>query len=206
MDGMGERLKRLMEERRLTKEELCRRSGVGEMTIRGCLLDYSMPSDEVCEALSMALGVSAAYLKGMSDVPSMREPVTKIPVFGEYPAATLTKEDIKKLHAVDYLTGTYGSGDMRDCYFVIVRDDTMLGARIAFGDKVLIHPGRMVSSGEIALVAVDGAEPVLRRIYIDGSIIRLVAEGRVPEECIYDSRINDIKLLGAVVLVLMYPQ
>lgn len=205
MEEMGDRLRRLMEERGLTMEDVCRMSGLGEITVRGCLLNYSMPSDEVCEALAGALSVSSDYLKGLSDVPFMREPVRRIPVFGKYPEADTSKEDMKKLRAVEYLSGNYASGDMRDSYFVIAHDDSMLGARIASGDKVLIQPGRMVSSGEIALVSVDGETPLLRRIYIDGSMVRLVAEGARPEEAVYDIRTNNIQFMGVVVMVLMYP-
>ncbi len=205
MATMGERILHLMESRNMPKEELIKRSEIGEVSLKRYLTDYSAPTEEDVIKIAKALGVPSSYIKGESDAPFMSEPISKIPIFAEFPKKVTSREDIRDINTIGHITGNYSREDMDLCYFVIAKDDSMIYAKIGAGDKVLINPSIPFESGTIGAVSVDGKEAVLRRIFIKGTEITIKDESLAPDIKIYDAREHDIKILGSVVFVISYP-
>ncbi len=205
MSSLGERIMHLMASRNMSKEELIKRSEIGSVSLGRYLTDYSAPTEEDILKIAKVLGVPSAYIKGETDLKAMSEPISKIPIFAEYPDKVTTREDVKDIKVIGHITGNYSREDMDLCYFVIARDDTMIYAKIGAGDKVLINPSVPFESGSIGVVSVDGKKPEIRRIFIKGKEITIKDESFMPDIRIYDTTEHEIKILGSVVFVISYP-
>ena len=205
MSTPGEKIFYMMIERGLAKEELCEKASVGKMSLERYITDYSLPDDETLSRICAVLSVSPDYIKGKNDAKGLSEPITKVPVFSEFPGKVTSKDDIREIEAVDHITGNYSRSDMELCYFIIVKDDSMIYAKIGAGDKVLINPSVPIESGSLAAVSVDGGEAKIRRVYIDGSKVTIKEESTFPKIDEYDLTKHEITFLGSVVFVISYP-
>ena len=205
MATIGERLQKIMLERKMTKAELCERAKIGEMSLERFITDYSLPDDESLSRICAVLSVSADYIKGKSDAAFLSEPISKIPIFSEFPGKITSKEDIRAIEAIGHITGNYSRSDMELCYFVIAKDDSMIYAKIGAGDKVLINPSVPVESGSLAAVSIDGGEAEIRRVFIDGGKVLIKEESAFPKVSEYDITKHKITFIGSVVFVISYP-
>lgn len=205
MATVGERIVHLMKNRNMPLEELIKRSEIGTVSLERYITDYSIPTEEDVTKIAKALGVPSSYIKGETDAKFMSEPISKIPIFAEFPKKVTSKEDIRDIQTIGHITGNYSREDMDLCYFVIARDDTMIYAKIGAGDKVLINPSIPFESGTIGAVSVDGGEVNLRRIFINGKEVTIKDESALPDIKVYDVREHEIKILGSVVFVISYP-
>ncbi len=205
MATLGERILYLMKSRNMEREEFLNRTEIGEVSFERIISDYSAPADEDIIKIATVLGVPLSYIKGETDAKFMSEPITKIPIFAEFPKKVTSREDISNIKTIGHVTGNYRNEDMDLCYFVIAKDDSMIYAKIGAGDKVLINPSIPFESGTIGAVSVDGKEPEIRRIFIKGTEITIKDESLAPDIKVYDVTEHDIKILGSVVFVISYP-
>ena len=205
MSTPGEKIFYMMIERGLSKEELCEKASVGKMSLERYITDYSLPDDETLLRICSVLSVSPDYIKGKTDAKELSEPISKIPIFSEFPGKVTSKEDIREIEAIGHITGNYSKSDMELCYFVIAKDDSMIYAKIGAGDKVLINPSVPIESGSLAAVSVDGGEAKIRRVYIDGGKVRIKEESTFPKIDEYDITEHKVTFLGSVVFVISYP-
>jgi repressor LexA len=84
-----------------------------------------------------------------------------------------------------------------------VRGDSMIGAGIFDADLIVVHPGKEPRNGEIVVARVSGVgddEATAKRIYRDGSVVRLVAENENYEPIIVNA--DQVEVVGRVVGVL----
>jgi repressor LexA len=84
-------------------------------------------------------------------------------------------------------------GDLRDCFLLRVRGDSMIGAGIMPGDIVIVRRQRAASSGDI-VVAVLGEEATVKRLAtLDGTpILR-------PENVAYQPIRDEFEIAGRVI-------
>jgi repressor LexA len=61
----------------------------------------------------------------------------------------------------------------RDCFALEVRGDSMRDEHIISGDYVLVERTRTARQGEIVVALVHGTETTLKRMYTEGSVVRL---------------------------------
>ena len=77
--------------------------------------------------------------------------------------------------------------------------NSMIDARILDGDIVYIHQQPTVNNGEIAAVLI-GDEATLKRVYLTGNTLTLVACNAAYEPLVYtNEQLNDIRILGKAV-------
>lgn len=205
MSTPGEKIFYMMIERGMTKAELCEKAEIGKMSLERYITDYSLPDDESLKRIANVLSVSVDYIVGKSDVKEMAEPITKIPVFSEFPNKVTGKEDIRAMKAIDHITGNYSRSDMDLCYFVIAKDDSMIYAKIGAGDKVLINPSVPLESGSLAAVRIEGEEAKIRRVFLDGDKVTIREESTFPKSEVYDISEGKVTFLGTVVFIISYP-
>ncbi|MDO5479615.1 MAG: S24 family peptidase [Clostridia bacterium] len=205
MSTPGEKIFYMMIERGMTKAELCEKAEIGKMSLERYITDYSLPDDESLKRIANVLSVSVDYIVGKSDVKEMAEPITKIPVFSEFPNKVTGKEDIRAMKAIDHITGNYSRSDMELCYFVIAKDDSMIYAKIGAGDKVLINPSVPLESGSLAAVRIEGEEAKIRRVFLDGDKVTIREESTFPKSEVYDISEGKVTFLGTVVFIISYP-
>lgn len=202
MMSPGDRIALLLGKEKLTEKELAEKAGVGFMSLRRAITGYSELPREDLSKVADALGVSLDYLLGKKAELAMSEPLSRIPVFRDFPEKDENGEPEKP---TEYICGNYGYKSMKDCFFVVAKDDLMSGAKITKGDKVLINPDKPIISGDLAAISVDGGKPVIRRVFFDGSLVYLNTEGSATTTEVLDTKKKDIEFLGSVVMVISYP-
>lgn len=174
------------------------------MSLRRAITGYSEMPIEDLEKVADVLGVSVDYLLGKKSPGAMSEPISRIPVFRDFPDKNENGEYVSD-KPTEYICGSYGYKDMKKCFFVIAKDDSMSNAKITMGDKVLINPDKPVVSGDLAAVSVNGEKPVIRRVFFDGTMVYLSTEGITSKTDIYDTKKKKVEFLGTVVFSISYP-
>lgn len=123
----------------------------------------------------------------------------QIPLVGSIPAGVpvLARENVE-----DYRHAEVSRPE--DYFFLRVRGDSMVGARIHDGDEVLIHRQNWASGGQVVACRVNGDEATLKRFKQMGDTVLLL-----PENPKYEPRIlrvsdfdnGEASILGVVVEV-----
>lgn len=203
MSVTGDRILLLMKNTAMGPEKLSELMKIGLTTLKRYTDGYNEPTAEDLTKLSVIFGVPSGYITGETDAPELSEPMCRVPVFKDFPEKT--DDENEELKPVEYISAGGGTVNMKNCFFVIADNDDMSAAKINQGDRVLINPDKSIVSGDLAAVSVGGAPPVIRRVYFDGPIILLNAEGKKPESVEYDSTKTEIKFLGSVVFAISRP-
>ena len=79
------------------------------------------------------------------------------------------------------------------CFALRVRGDSMIGAGILDGDKVVVRPQQTATNGEIVVAMIDD-EATVKRIFFEKKRVRLQPENRYMEPIYADS----VQVLGKV--------
>lgn len=90
-----------------------------------------------------------------------------------------------------------------DDFVLRVRGDSMINAGIYDADLIVVHPVAQPRDGEIVVARVSGIgddEATAKRIYRDGSVVRLVAENENYEPIVVNA--DQVEVVGRVVGVL----
>ena len=204
MSVTGDRILLLMNNASIGPEKLSEMMKIGLMTLKRYTDGYNEPTAEDLTKLSVIFGVPVGYITGETDAPELSEPMSRLPVFKDFPKKPGDGAG-EELNPVESISASSGTEDMRNCFFVIIDNDDMRAAKINKGDRVLINPDKSIVSGDLAAVSIDGAPPVIRRVYFDGPVILLNTEGKKPESVEYDSAKTEIKFLGSVVFAISRP-
>lgn len=127
-------------------------------------------------------------------------PPRPLPLVGQVAAGApiLADENIEEFVDVPAFM-RHDDGD----FVLRVRGDSMIGAGIFDADLVVIHPKAEARNGEIVVARVSGVgddEATAKRIYRDGSTVRLVAENENYDPIVVDAAQVDV--VGQVVGVL----
>jgi len=197
--SFGKRLRKAREAKGLTQKELANLLFLGESTISFYEADKREPKLEILEKLANALDVSVDWLLGRTNdppIPVDAIPVTdwvRVPVYGEVRAGLpmLAREEIigwEYVPAEDVKGGEY--------FYLRVKGDSMIGARIYPGDLVLVRRQDVLEDGQIGVVIV-GEEATIKRIYRRGGEYILVAENPAYGPQVYPSR--DVRIVGEVI-------
>ena len=205
MSTPGEKIFYMMIERGMTRAELCEKAKIGKMSLERYITDYSLPDSDSLKRIAGALSVSEDYITGKSDVKEMSEPITKIPIFSDFPDKVTSKEDIRDMDIVGHITGNYSKKDSELCYFVIARDDSMIYAKIGAGDKVLINPSLPLESGCLAALRIEGERAKIRRVFLNGDKVTIREESTFPKSEEFDLSEGKVTFLGTVVFIISYP-
>lgn len=163
--NMGERIKRLREEKGWTQEELGKLIGVQKAAIqkyeKGYVENIKRPNIMI---LAEALGVTATYLMCL-DESAPASGTRLLPVLGVVRAGA-------PLFAGENVIGeAYANvSDTKngDYFYLRVTGDSMTGSRIQEGDLVLVKKQNHIENGQVAVVMVNSEEATLKRVYAQG--------------------------------------
>jgi len=193
METIGERIKRLRQERDLSPEDLAKAIGKHRSTY------YRYESDEienmpmsVLTKLARALGVSEAYLLTGQDDSNLR--TKRVPILGSVAAGEpiLATEEYG-----DYVE--LGDDGIQVDFCLRVKGDSMRDARIMDGDLVFVRRQPTVQNGEIAVVLIDD-EVTLKRVYITEKGVILKPENPAYEPMFFSHEdFRQVRILGKAV-------
>ena len=204
MSELGERIKALRKEKRLTQSALMDilRNDYNLKTDRVMIskweTGFQTPQADTLKILARALDVSVDFL--LTGVEPIQEspqeltiPVKKIRMLGSIACGTpiFCNEE----HEYVLATGENANAD----FCLTARGDSMINARIADGDIVFIRQQSTVDNGEIAAVVI-GDEATLKRVYKTADGIMLVAENPAYQPMYFSGEeLNQTYILGKAI-------
>lgn len=175
-------------------------------------LDSPIPDEKLAKAAAM-LKVSLAYLKGETDEkerPAVSDktlpkncfpynPTAVRPILGSIPAGypALAVQEIIGYASVDV-------SDPENCFWLLVKGDSMINAGIQPGDLVLIRAQPCAENGQIVACRVNGDEATLKRFRNQGDSIILLPENPNYEPRVvskHDFDIGDASIIGVAIQV-----
>jgi len=202
MKTFAQRLKQLREEKELSQRELAKLINIAHSTLGMYEIGEREPDFNTVSRLAAFFNTSVDYLLGRTDDPRPIEkiaeawPVEKmvsVPVYGEVRAGDLmfAQEEIlgyEFLPAEDVQGGEY--------FFLKVKGDSMINARICEGDFVLVRKQPVLENGKIGVVLI-GEEATIKRFYKQGDLAILKPENPAYEPIVVPLR--DVVIIGEIV-------
>ena len=229
MSTIGERIRKRRKEKRLTLEALAQAVGTSKQTIQryeSGVISH-IPFDKV-EAIAEVLDVQPAHLLGWDrEIDDLDRKVLElypgfvpgqnyvsdfadddaIPSTGLVPVVegiaaglpVLAEENI-----IDYMPVTVRNPN--EYFALVVRGESMIGAGIPDGCKVLIHMQSEAEDGQIVACRVNGDEATLKRFKQKGDMVFLMPENKDFEPYIVpvdDFIRGDAEIIGVVKQVII---
>lgn len=213
---LGKRIAELRRAKGMKQVDLALEVGVKRQTVGNWETGLRAAKDEELVRIADVFGVSVDYLCGRVDAPNQmvqsqdialppgawpRGAVVKIPVLGVIRAGEplLAEENILAWREVPMDRVRDG-----DYFYLQVKGDSMIGARIHDGDHVLIRQQPTVENSEIAVVMVNGDEAVLKRVHRTNGQIILTSENSNYAPIVVNS--PQAMVIGKVVEVVFEPR
>ncbi len=201
MDTIGQRIKQLRHQKRLTLAQVAAYLGVKEATVQryesGTI--QNIKSHTIAQ-LAQLFECSPEYIAGWQQQSSTHsypiEPLPQsyaIPLLGTIACGSpiLAQENTEQMISVP--------DSIHADFALRCRGDSMIGARIYDGDIVYIHCQPDVDDGDIAAVLI-GEEATLKRVYKIPGRIQLRAENPSYPVLEYSgSQLEEIRILGKAV-------
>jgi SOS regulatory protein LexA len=207
----NDRLKALRKQNGYSNADMAKMVGVARPTYISWESGTRNPSLEMVQKLAEVFGVSVDYLLGndtkidvtynLDNESIPIDQIMRVPVLGYIAAGQpiFAEEQI-----VDYEImcnpGKYKEGDL---FFLTVKGDSMIGARIYDGDRVLVRVQPDVEDGEIAVVNVDGENATLKRVKRINGHVLLLSENPKYEPIVIKS--SQARICGKVIQVVFDP-
>ena len=167
----SERLKTILEETGIRQTDLCDKAGIGKSAMSQYLHGAFVPKQAKLSAIAEALGVSEGWLMG-HDVPKHRT---------------------VKAAAEEHEAG--------NCYIMTAPDDSMAGAYIPKGARVVFRRADGDLNGEAVNVVVSGGREQLRFLHEDrGHLVLTAADPRYAPQIFDTKDLEDgtLQILGIV--------
>ncbi|MCD5402020.1 helix-turn-helix domain-containing protein [candidate division NPL-UPA2 bacterium] len=207
-ESFGKRLKELRLKKNLTRKKLASLLGLSDRTVGYYESGERQSNYEILRKMASILNTTTDHLLGRTEdrtldsqmknttgiIPAGRN--VKIPILGIIRAGEPIYTDE---HIIGYddvpITEVKGG----EYFFLIVKGDSMTGARIYPGDKVLVQKQNLVENNQIAVVLINDEEATLKRIkFLDKKVI-LYPDNPSHTPQVYDYR--DVQIIGRVISV-----
>ena len=209
MSVFAKNLESLIEDRQMTQTKCADDIGVTSVSVNNWLRRGMVPSMEILERICDAYGIN--YDDLMSDdygyfakthggigskVEFLRPRLAHAPLYGTVHAGDEQEPCLKEENVPIPYEVWQGH---KNAYFLEVVGDCM-DKVYPPGCLVLVDPDMTPKSGSIGVVAVDGSDYVMRRMYKGTSSLLLTPESHNPEwtDIVIDNT-HDVQLIGTVV-------
>lgn len=166
MTFLGEKIRILRKQYRLTLKQLAQKSNISSSYLCDIEKGRSNPSLETLENIAAALKVSPSSLL-YGDTPLIAEDtgtvnVFKVPLLKEVSPdqPLLEPQNIERWFVISLDDST----SVDKLVFLKVNDDTMIGSRLLQGDLVLVKLGAAVRQGDLVLVGLKNKKACIRRV------------------------------------------
>jgi repressor LexA len=168
IDTLGNRLRQIMSERKLSYDKLGDLLGMQPQTLNRYVLGQREPKASVVMAMAAKLGVDERWLQGY-DVPEKSDTATrKIPVVSII-CPTANENDI-----IGWSCADVSNAD--EYVYLQVQGDSMINAGIYSNDLVLLHRQSHAENGQIIACSIGGNPAALMRYRKQGEFIILQPE------------------------------
>lgn len=201
IENIIKRLKDVIDNSGFSYAELEKKTGVSKSALQRYANGSTkkIPID-VLQAVAEVSNVSAAWIMGWEEQNIIPDGFQPLP-------ATVKRPRLGVISCGDPIMSEEnfdGYDDVPEhinCDFTLICEgDSMIGARICDGDTVYIKQQPTVENGQIAAVLVDGAEKLLKRVYITEDSIVLQAENPAyPPRSFFKEDMNRVSIIGRAV-------
>ena len=201
IENIIKRLKDVIDNSGFSYAELEKKTGVSKSALQRYANGSTkkIPID-VLQAVAEVSNVSAAWIMGWEEQNIIPDGFHPLPVTVKRPRlGVISCGD--PIMSEENFDGYDDVPDHINCDFTLVCEgDSMIGARICDGDTVYIKQQPTVENGQIAAVLVDGAEKLLKRVYITEDSIVLQAENPAyPPRSFFKEDMNRVSIIGRAV-------
>jgi len=201
---LGEKIKTIRENKKLSRENFAQLIGVTGNTIYRIEKDQSIPTTPVLTKIAETLDISVDYLLGFSKKRFLKENekikpgdirknLKMIPVVGEISAGNGIDpiEDIIDMISIPE--------EKQVDFALFVKGDSMT-PKFQEGDLALVIKTPVLENGEIGVIAINGHKAVLKKFYQYESMVQLISLNPEYEPIIIkDDDLKDIHIFGRVV-------
>lgn len=195
MEKIAERIVKGLKIRGMRQADLVEKTGIGKSSISTYISGAYEPKQRNIYKIAKALDVNEAWLMGY-DVPmEKRSPFTLIPHKKQIPILGRISAGLPLL-AVEHIEGYENVDDESLDYGLIVKGDSMIGARIFENDVVYVTKDIDVYNGDIVIALINGYDATIKRFYQYDDEIILKPENPTMKEQHYKP--EDVRLLGKV--------
>ena len=203
--NIGERIKWLRAQKKLTQEYVGERMGVDKATIARYESGAIDIKRTVAIKLADILSSNPAYIMGWSDDPSSmpaniqiikKEPTINIPIIGRVAAGVECFAEENIIGYEQFPTSEIVPGEQYACLRVV--GDSMY-PKFEEGDTVLVRVQSSVDSGSYAVVIIDGEDGVIKRVVYGDDYIELQSINPMyPPRRFEDADVLRIRVFGLV--------
>lgn len=174
--GLAENIRKFRTDADLTQAKLADLVGVTRATVTQWETGWSQPRMGAVEKLSKVLGVSMSELVDGSNIKRVPGAITPteprkayLPLLGKVHAGDAQEPQVLD----ERISLPYEVWERhRDGYFLQVEGQCM-SKIYPEGSYILIDPAQRPTNGSIAVVSIDGADYVMRRLYKGSSVLVL---------------------------------
>lgn len=202
--GLAENIRKFRTDADLTQAKLADLVGVTRATVTQWETGWSQPRMGAVEKLSEVLGVSMSELVDDSNIKRVPGAITPteprkayLPLLGKVHAG-----DVQEPQVLDErISLPYEVWERhRDGYFLQVEGQCM-SKIYPEGSYILIDPMQRPTNGSIAVVSIDGADYVMRRLYKGSSVLVLSPDSWEAgyEDIVIAGDDHTVELVGSVV-------
>lgn len=202
--GLAENIRKFRTDADLTQAKLADLVGVTRATVTQWETGWSQPRMGAVEKLSEVLGVSMSKLVDDSNIKRVPGAITPteprkayLPLLGKVHAGDAQEPQVLD----ERISLPYEVWERhRDGYFLQVEGQCM-SKIYPEGSYILIDPMQRPTNGSIAVVSIDGADYVMRRLYKGSSVLVLSPESWEAgyEDIVIAGDDHTVELVGSVV-------
>lgn len=203
--GLAENIRKFRTDADLTQAKLADLVGVTRATVTQWETGWSQPRMGAVEKLSEVLGVSMSELVDGSNIKRVPGAITPpeprkayLPLLGKVHAGDAQEPQVLD----ERISLPYEVWERhRDGYFLQVEGQCM-SKIYPEGSYILIDPTQRPANGSIAVVSIDGADYVMRRLYRGANVLVLSPDSF--DDCYTDIVVDDpaahtVEFVGTVV-------
>lgn len=189
---VAENIKKLMKTKKMRQTDLSAITGIARSTMSDYVNGRTTIPMVALQKISEALGTTKSKLVDPNSEVIELSGVKKLPIYGEVCCGDglLALQDIK-----GYLDTPYSWVQGGEHFYLLAKGDSMINAGVVDGSLLLIRRQAIVENGEIAAVMVND-EAMLKRVYREGTTIKLVSENPNFEDIILDERKDIVSIIG----------
>lgn len=202
--GLAENIRKFRTDADLTQAKLADLVGVTRATVTQWETGWSQPRMGAVEKLSEVLGVSMSELVDDSNIKRVPGAITPteprkayLPLLGKVHAGDAQEPQVLD----ERISLPYEVWERhRDGYFLQVEGQCM-SKIYPEGSYILIDPMQRPTNGSIAVVSIDGADYVMRRLYKGSSVLVLSPDSWEAgyEDIVIAGDDHTVELVGSVV-------
>lgn len=205
----SQRLRRARMAKEMTQQALATQLSISRGTLANWEIGRTTPDPETILRLAVLLETSADALLGVRSLARQPSPAdgspggrnVQVPVIG---SVEVTSYGLKYSgeHGYEPTDDSEMDDDGTNHFYLIVQSDSMVGDGILPGDILLVHEQPNIGYGQVAVVAVDNGNGVVKRVFHkDGSIILQSSNPAYPPLVFSGQEIKRVKIIGRVKIV-----